>query len=103
MADGSQKQKAGDIDAEGSVQIAQAKRDANSIQNSPNAQIQNFWSFFGGRSRQPKTIDWEVAAKLMDRQSIDVENRLEQMLFGIAEIGLTDNPQEVAKLAALSA
>jgi DNA polymerase III delta prime subunit len=100
MADGSQKQKAGDIDADGSVQIAQAKRDANSIQNSPGATIDNRWSIFGWGSRQPKTIDWSIAAKLMEWQATDVENRLEQMLFGIAAIGLTPTPQEVAKLAA---
>jgi hypothetical protein len=100
MADGSQKQKAGDIDADGSVQIAQAKRDANSVQNSPGATIDNRRSIFGWGSRQPKTIDWEIAARLMERQATDVENRLEQMLFGIAAIGLTPTPQEVAKLAA---
>jgi DNA polymerase III delta prime subunit len=57
-------------------------------------------SLLGQRSAQPKTIDWSIAAKLMERQATDVENRLEQMLFGIAAIGLTPTPQEVAKLAA---
>jgi predicted NACHT family NTPase len=57
-------------------------------------------SLLGQRAAQTKTIDWKRAAELLDRQAIDVENRLEQMLFGIAEIGLTPTPQEVAKLAA---
>jgi DNA polymerase III delta prime subunit len=57
------------------------------------------FSLFGQRSSVPG-IDLEVATQLLERQSADVENRLEQMLFGIAEIGLPPSPQDVAKLAA---
>jgi ABC-type amino acid transport system permease subunit len=102
MADSSQEQKSGDIEAGGSVQMAQAGRDANSIQDSPGATIDNRWSVFGWGSRPAKTIDWEWAEKKLEQQASDIENRLEQMLFGIgqAEVGLTYSPQEVAKLAA---
>jgi DNA polymerase III delta prime subunit len=99
MADSSQKQDVGDVDAS-AAQIAQARRDANLIQNSPNTTIDNRRSLFSWGARPPKTIDWGVATRLLERQAIDVENRLEQMLFGIAEVGLTPSPQEVAKLAA---
>jgi NACHT domain len=92
MADTSQKQEVGDVEAKqkGVVQIGQAGRYLLQV-------VLNFGNF-GQRKRDE--IDWEIAAKLMERQVTDVENRLEQMLFGIAAIGLTPTPQEVAKLAA---
>ncbi|NJN49461.1 MAG: hypothetical protein HC805_06405 [Alkalinema sp. RL_2_19] len=51
----------------------------------------------------PSRIDWVTAAKLMDRQAADIENRLAQMLFGDspATIKLDDCPREVSKLAAI--
>jgi hypothetical protein len=92
MVDTSQKQEVGDVEAKqkGIVQIGQAGRNLWQV-------VLNFGDF---NQRKRDEIDWEIAATRMERQATDVENRLEQMLFGIAAIGMTPTPQEVAKLAA---
>jgi DNA polymerase III delta prime subunit len=90
MADASQGQSVGDIDAQtGGVQIAQAQRD---VINAQNSQIikNSYYSLFGGSSVAPG-IDWERAMQILKQEmQPEIKKRLKDSLFGLADVDVVE-------------
>jgi hypothetical protein len=86
MADASQGQSVGDIDAQaGGVQIGQAQGDVINAQNSQIIKI-SYYSLFGGPSVAPG-IDWERAMQILKQEmQPEIKKRLKDSLSGLADV-----------------